>query len=95
VTDAARTDPTVVKSKSTCVGPFSPFDSLYDMAGNVAEWTDSCGIAATGKPFAGEMVCRLRGGSYNSTTYESACNADLAMPWAFSGNEMGVRCCAD
>lgn len=94
VTDGVRTSPANVKSKSTCVGPFSPFDGVYDMSGNVNEWTDSCGTA-TGGIYAGEVVCRVRGGSYNTSSTGAACNADLAIPWAFSGDEFGFRCCAD
>jgi len=83
------TAPTVVKSKSTCTGPFAPFDALYDMSGNVAEWTDSCGTVS------GETQCRLRGGSYSKTGYDTACNANWTLPYLFSGSDFGIRCCAD
>jgi sulfatase modifying factor 1 len=86
----SSTTPAVVKSKATCVGAFAPFDQIYDMSGNVAEWTDSCGIVS------GETYCRLRGGNYTNTAiYDTACDADFGFPFTAEAGTVGIRCCAD
>ena len=64
---------------------------LYDMSGNVREWTDSC----DGTTGAADN-CRLRGGSYNSNGVPAALQCDAADSDTRSAAplDVGFRCCS-
>ena len=62
---------------------------IWDMSGNVAEWTGSC-IKVLGKDY-----CRVRGGSFLTQGPAAACNFSfvLNIP-AFANFDLGFRCCS-
>ncbi len=92
---------------SACTGSATPYDFLYDMSGNVAEWEDACAGAA-----GASDVCYARGGFWNSynpsppsgTMTSAACNVAPSALGTVSGvsltrsrrsAEIGFRCCYD
>jgi formylglycine-generating enzyme required for sulfatase activity len=81
--------PVPVKQASACVGGFP---GLYDMAGNVWEWEDSCNDAGG----AGDL-CRSRGGMYNDNV-QTQCAFDTFQHFSptrnFRASFQGFRCCA-
>jgi sulfatase modifying factor 1 len=70
------------------------YPGVFDLSGNVAEWTDCCN-AATGS----QDACEHRGGAYNtvgpSGSPNLSCNAKVASGRSFVGPALGFRCCAD
>ena len=66
---------------------------LFDMSGNVWEWSDAC------LPDPGlndyEQDCRRRGGSWVSTGPLLRCGVDSTRIRSFRANNTGIRCCAD
>lgn len=63
-----------------------PYDAIFDMSGNVAEWTDQC---SGGGPKAS---CVIRGGAYDSAL---ACDSLVFRnPAAATVPGLGFRCCA-
>ena len=63
--------------------------SIWDMSGNVAEWTNSC-ITVLGKQY-----CRVRGGSYLSQGPATACNFSFVLDVPdFLNFDLGFRCCS-
>jgi formylglycine-generating enzyme len=74
---------------------------LYDMSGNVEEWTDSCESAGTGDPK--DDLCALRGGSFNFPGDSVKCTFSESRARAADpvkdpdGNQYsaaGFRCCS-
>jgi hypothetical protein len=62
---------------------------IFDMSGNVAEWTNSC-ITVLGKQY-----CRVRGGSYLSQGPATACNFSFVLDVPdFLNFDLGFRCCS-
>ncbi len=62
---------------------------IWDMSGNVAEWTDSC-LTVLGKRY-----CRVRGGSYLSQGPATACNFSFVLNVPdFLNFDLGFRCCS-
>ena len=98
-------DPTVqepldVASKPACHGPAgTPYAALYDLSGNVAEWTDAC------RPYAGDgrgetNSCEARGGWWKDDRFggraqacAAATDTKLVWPRARNDNHIGFRCC--
>ena len=75
-----------VGSMKDCQSPDSNYARYFDMSGNVMEWEDSCRSS--------DDNCRLRGGSYNSTTPASlSCAADASAPRSTTAADIGFRCC--
>jgi formylglycine-generating enzyme required for sulfatase activity len=84
-----------VASDSKCVGGFP---GIYDMAGNVWEWEDSCTPGDSGSS-AGD-ACRLRGGTYVDSASILQCDFDYLDHFQPTRNTsgssfIGFRCCAD
>lgn len=93
-----------VGTMAGCHGTTAPFDGIFDMSGNVAEWEDSCMPYGTGDGGV-TSICYIRGGSagdyYPDPTVLNqffACghagggSADLrSMARPFTG----IRCCGD
>ena len=84
-----------------CHGPpGTPLGGVFDMSGNVAEWTDAC----EGSGFPGDQKCLTRGGYFgdrdaDSATLRCAFGASLtsnrAKPRNSFDDHIGIRCCAD
>ena len=83
-TDVAR----VVAEATACRGTMAPFDGLYDLAGNVAEWTASCrsGLGPSSR-------CLVRGGSYRDGEGGAACSRSFEGPRGGRLEHLGFRCC--
>ena len=76
----------VVTADTQCEGGIA---GLFDMSGNVAEWEGSCD-AYTGGPDS----CRVRGGSFKSTSLNLACGAVRSLSRNATADDVGFRCCA-
>ena len=82
--------PRTVGSLSTCEGAYM---GLFDMSGNVREWTDEC-RPADEDGSASLDSCMTRGGSFKDVDDALTCNmAALLRRGAFDGS-VGFRCCA-
>jgi formylglycine-generating enzyme required for sulfatase activity len=77
-----------VMEAASCHGIEPPFDAIFGLSGNAAEWEDSC----TGGP-----DCRTRGGSY--LALGGRCDdpgfEDVNGEGDVIGPHIGFRCCAD
>ncbi|MEC9464718.1 MAG: SUMF1/EgtB/PvdO family nonheme iron enzyme [Myxococcota bacterium] len=65
--------------------------SVYDMSGNVAEWTDSC--YPNPNNANGPYVCRQAGGAHTHIMSELACNQPKSVDNTTSDDLGGFRCC--
>lgn len=101
------------EDKSTALirqGPMTPtceggVAGVYDLSGNILEWTDSCEPGTAGEPQSDK--CALRGGSYNYDGSSVKCTysqtADRVKPLQTSVNDpnglyytvFGFRCCSE
>lgn len=101
--EAERDGPWEVGSEGACSGLFAPYDGVFDMSGNVAEWEDTCSTAEGG---GARDVCYVRGGAFSTPNdVESSPENDntLGCLGRITGYErtisdldwVGIRCCAD
>jgi formylglycine-generating enzyme required for sulfatase activity len=80
--DAELEDTAEVGSSPGCEGGYS---GLFDMSGNVYEWTDACA----------DGPCLIRGGSYDKPADDMACDGSHTMDGPSGHREdLGLRCCA-
>jgi formylglycine-generating enzyme required for sulfatase activity len=63
-------------------------DSVYDLSGNVAEWTDSCDYSTGARD-----VCRTRGGSYLFDDAAVSCASEYGQMRETILPSVGFRCC--
>lgn len=95
--DCSYSQPSPVGARRCCVGSVR---GVFDMSGNVAEWTGEC-VAVAGKPFC--QVRALRGGSATAVPDAQpderctavATTAGTTQRASGGANYAGVRCCAD
>lgn len=73
-----------VASRAGCVGSVP---GLFDMSGNVAEWTNECDNGEPG-------TCQVAGGYFDSQD-ASSCLDRLGYAVPTKGPGIGIRCCAD
>jgi formylglycine-generating enzyme required for sulfatase activity len=78
-----------VGSLLTCEGGYP---GVFDMSGNVWEWTNSCDDDGMLAP--NEQMCRQRGGSYFSTDVTSRCGSDSLKARSHRNVNLGIRCCS-
>ncbi|NVB42898.1 SUMF1/EgtB/PvdO family nonheme iron enzyme [Pseudenhygromyxa sp. WMMC2535] len=84
--DAGLDDLQAVGSMASCEGGLS---GLFDMSGNVWEWTDACEVS--GGDF--DTPCRRRGGSRHSDEDNLRCAVNSTRPRSDRDNAVGFRCC--
>jgi formylglycine-generating enzyme len=77
---------TPVGSLGECQGGY---DGVYDMIGNVEEWTDACGK----DPKLGD-VCSVVGGSYAPPEEEPTCASEYNEKLLYTWHRRGFRCCS-
>lgn len=85
--------PLPVKNRAQCVSPVSAYAGVFDLSGNVAEWESSCEKPAMDEDLAGDVLCRVRGGSYTSTSKQITCSAGEARARSSAAPTVGFRCC--
>jgi len=74
-----------------CHSPDSPYDAVYDLSGNAAEWDGSC------EGEGADDGCRIRGGSFEHNEHGLRCamGRELYWPRMRQVQAVGFRCCAD
>ncbi|KIG12951.1 hypothetical protein DB30_00907 [Enhygromyxa salina] len=79
---------TPVGSIASCEGGYA---GLFDMSGNVWEWTNAC----DNDPMVpvDQQECRRRGGSYFSAGATTRCGIDSVRPRNQRNSSVGFRCC--
>jgi formylglycine-generating enzyme required for sulfatase activity len=67
---------------------------LFDMSGNVSEWTDSCSPDPGGGNGSKDN-CARRGGDYGDNSQHLACTGSETGSRSETQCFIGFRCCAD
>ena len=86
--DAGFDEALTVGSLDTCEGGVP---GLFDMSGNLWEWTNSCEDNPMAPP--NEEECRRRGGSYFSDGPVVRCGINSLRARDSRANALGFRCC--
>ncbi len=83
----------VAAKGSVCHGKGPPpFGAIWDMSGNVAEWTDACQIGPTAPA---KQECQTRGGAFPQLQESLACaSLDLRAARDYFDDHIGFRCCS-
>ncbi len=78
---------------TACSSPVGAYKNVYDLAGNVAEWENSCERPGDDKEATSEDNCRVRGGSFLSEKPKLRCDADRTEKRDARLPDVGFRCC--
>ncbi len=71
-----------VGTPAQCVGGYP---GIYNMTGNVWEWTDSCGSTS----------CYAMGGAFDGSQADNACTGTRSWATTSGAGNIGIRCCSD
>lgn len=95
--------PLAAGSRPLCHGKGgTPYGAIYDLSGNVAEWTNSCQAYNASFGAGDKNVCTLRGGWWTDSrsitapdkySCEVRALGELHQPRAHFDNHIGFRCC--
>jgi formylglycine-generating enzyme len=81
-----------VRYNPSCVGGFP---GVYDMSGNVWEWTNVCAGPGPGQTEA-NVFCYTMGGGFDSTsTTDLSCVGERNWTRTAGMGDIGIRCCLD
>jgi formylglycine-generating enzyme required for sulfatase activity len=87
--DAAKGAPWASGSAAGCYANDAN-GKVYDLSGNVAEWTSSV------VTYSGTNYFKVRGGSFGTPAAGMSCNFDFVIQTpAYLNVDLGFRCCAD
>jgi formylglycine-generating enzyme required for sulfatase activity len=78
-----------VKAAANCRGDSAPYDALYDLNGNAAEWEDRCKESK-----GSDDDCRTRGGSYLQPWDHTDCAEEPTRKRKQTAADLGFRCCS-
>ena len=74
----------------SCTGTMPPFDGVFDLSGNVHEWTNDCdGTSGSAD------TCLIRGGAAGHPVSSSTCADPYIVTRIEFFSDTGFRCCAD
>src|SRR5260221_764550 len=77
-------------SASQCFANWGAAGSIFDLSGNVGEWTSSC-VSLNGKTY-----CNVQGGNSQSLPGGTLCGFDFTLAQqTFENFDLGFRCCSD
>ena len=79
-----------VRSFEDCQSSEPGFEGVFDMTGNVREWTDACNGTS-----GAEDACERRAGSYGSSAGAARCRLASLNNREESAEGLGFRCCRD
>lgn len=82
-----------VGTHENCAFPGPGYDGIFDLVGNVAEWTNNCEVS--GSSGNENTNCRPRGGAFDSTESEFSCAGTTSsnVPRSTTSAAIGIRCC--
>ncbi len=86
--EASQGKPVQGNTFTGCQATDAAYDGVLDLSGNVSEWTNSCNANS-----GASDNCRIRGGSYQDTENQAACDWDLPAARNVLSPVIGFRCC--
>ena len=89
--DAGHGAPVEAASMVSCQPSEAAYVGIYDLSGNVGEWTDECG-ENTGTT----NTCRPRGGAFRyDGEAHLRCDVNYGSAWSSDYDYIGFRCCSE
>ncbi|MEO7096258.1 MAG: SUMF1/EgtB/PvdO family nonheme iron enzyme [Polyangiales bacterium] len=84
--ETGRSTPDLVTSHPLCHGATAPYQSVLNLSGSEAEWTDDC---------PDSTHCWVRGGYYGDLRTNATCTSFFALSIGVEQAGNGFRCCSD
>jgi formylglycine-generating enzyme len=85
------TNVVAVGAAKSCHGTSAPYDQVFDMVGNAAEWEDACSAYEGTTPDG--RTCKTRGGW--TPLMGATCDYDQESSADFKAGDLSFRCCRD
>lgn len=70
-----------------CHSSVNGYSDIYDLSGNVGEWTDDCVVGSS-------TLCAMRGGSFRDQGNQTGCQSPLFRGPTYQADDLGFRCCS-